>query len=95
MEGVAASTRCAGESSGCLRRITAFIVSLDEPGLGVHVLPPLTLTAVCSRHERTVLDAVRRESVEWLQPAVIAPSQVGEILSWFHGASGLCTGAEV
>jgi hypothetical protein len=87
---VARKVRCAGEPMGCPLAVTAFIVSLRDPGRGLHVNAPLELTASCRRHHRRVLRQVTQESVHWLRPAVAKPHELPAVFEWFHGDSGLC-----
>jgi hypothetical protein len=93
MRQAAETARCDGIPRGrCRRPVVAFVVALDEPGVGLHVRAPLSLTATCRRHRRKVLSIARRDAVPWVGLKLVKPTDVPAVLRWFHSDAGLCAG---
>ena len=83
---------CVGSRSDCSAKVEAFVIYLIDPGEGLHVVAPLIMDATCRKHRKAVLDRARRSTLGWLEPGVVPLNQVGDLLDWFYGASGLSIG---
>jgi hypothetical protein len=83
---------CDGEPFGCPRKVTGYVVSLVDPGQGLHSVAPMTLKATCRRHRRKVRRAAVVQAIKWPGVWAIRPDEVPELLRWFHEESGLCAG---
>ena len=90
--GAVSRAPCAGKPFGCPRGVRAYVVSLEDPGQGLHSVAPMTLAATCRRHRRKVRKAALDQAIRWPGVWVVRPDDVPELLRWFHEESGLCAG---
>jgi hypothetical protein len=50
------------------------------------------LEGACQRHVKLVRGQVGSSTYGWLEPGVVPVDQVGDLLEWFYGSSGLSLG---
>jgi hypothetical protein len=55
--------KCSGAPGGCRRTISSFVITLDDPGQGMHPIAPISLRATCRHHRAEVLHIAAHESV--------------------------------